>query len=289
MANLQHIPVLAQEVIDGLALHSGARILDGTVGLGGHAALMLDATSPHGELVAFDRDASNLRTAQETCAAYTGRTTFIHDSFGNVGNHSLGMFDAALLDLGFSSVHVDDAARGFSFMQDGPLDMRYDVSQALTAETVVNTWSQDDIAAMLRRLGEDPRAPIIAKAIVDARRHMRIDTTKQLADIVSSVVPRTGKIHPATRTFQALRIAVNDELAEVERGLAGIMTMLAPGARFAVITFHSLEDRLVKQFFKSRSDVRSVTKKPITPSEQEVRENPRSRSAKLRIVERVPS
>ncbi len=289
MANPQHIPVLAQEVIDGLALHSGARVLDGTVGLGGHAALMLDATSPHGELVAFDRDASNLRTAQETCAAYAGRTTFIHDSFGNVGNHSLGMFDAALLDLGFSSVHVDDAARGFSFMQDGPLDMRYDVSQALTAETVVNTWSQDDIAAMLRRLGEDPRAPIIAKAIVDARRHMRIDTTKQLADIVSSVVPRTGKIHPATRTFQALRIAVNDELAEVERGLAGIMTMLAPGARFVVITFHSLEDRLVKQFFKSRSDVRSVTKKPITPSEQEVRENPRSRSAKLRIVECVPS
>jgi 16S rRNA (cytosine1402-N4)-methyltransferase len=287
MKSLEHIPVLAKEVIEGLALRPGVRVLDGTVGLGGHASLLLDATAPNGALVAFDRDERNLTTATANCARFDGRISFIHDSFGNIALHDVGTFDAALLDLGFSSVHVDDPTRGFSFMHDGPLDMRYDVRQELTAAMIVNSWSRDDIATILRRFGEEPRAPMIAKAIFDARREMRIETTKQLADIVSSVVPRTGKTHPATRTFQALRIVVNDELGEVERGLAAITDRLNPGGRLAVITFHSLEDRAVKIFFKQRHGLRSLTKKPIVASREEVQQNSRSRSAKLRIVEKL--
>lgn len=282
-----HIPVLAHEVLQGLALQPGYRVLDGTVGLGGHAKLMLAATSPHGELVGFDRDDRNLAVAKERCAAFGDRVTFVHDSFGSLGTHDLGTFDAMLFDLGFSSVHVDDASRGFSFMKEGPLDMRYDTRQELSAKTIVNTWSSDDLASILRRFGEEPRSAIIAKAIVDARRQMQIDTTYQLAEIVASVVHRQGKIHPATKTFQALRIVVNDELGEVERGLLAAIDALNSGGRCAVITFHSLEDRLVKQLFKTQVGVRPITKKPIVATEAEMKENPRSRSAKLRIVEKI--
>lgn len=284
---MQHIPVLANEVMDGLALKPGARVLDGTVGLGGHARLILEATAPDGELVALDRDHRNLATARENLAAFHYRVTFIHDSFGNIAEHPVGMFDGALLDLGFSSVHVDDARRGFSFMHDGPLDMRYDVKQELTAADIVNSWSRDDLATIFRRYGEEPRAPIVAKAIFEARRANRISTTGELATIISSVIPRTGKTHPATRVFQALRIVVNDELGEVEKGLAGIASVLNSGGRFAIITFHSLEDRLVKVWCKERSDLKPITKKPIVASREEQRTNPRSRSAKLRIVEKI--
>ena len=284
---MQHIPVLANEVIHGLALKPGARVLDGTVGLGGHARLILEATAPHGELVAFDRDHRNLATARENLTAFHHRVTFIHDSFGNIAEHPVGMFDGALIDLGFSSVHVDDASRGFSFMHDGPLDMRYDVSQELTAADIVNSWGRDDLATIFRRYGEEPRAPIVAKAIFEARRANRIATTGELATIISSVIPRTGKAHPATRVFQALRIVVNDELGEVEKGLAGISAALNPGGRFAILTFHSLEDRLVKVWCKEQSDFMPITKKPIIASREEQRANPRSRSAKLRIVEKI--
>lgn len=286
MFTFTHIPVLAQEVLDGLALKPGARVLDGTVGLGGHAALMLAATSPNGELVAFDRDERNLSVAQERCAAFGDRAIFIHDSFASLGSRNIGTFDAMLFDLGFSSVHVDDASRGFSFMKDGPLDMRYDVRQELSAEVVVNTWTREDLTTIFRRFGEEPRSAIIAKAIVDARREMRIDTTYQLAEIVASVVHRSGKIHPATKIFQALRIVVNDELGEVERGLTAALERMNPGGVCAVITFHSLEDRLVKTLFKTRTDLTLLTKKPIVATEKEIAENPRSRSAKLRIVQK---
>lgn len=282
-----HIPVLAKEVLEGLAIKPGARILDGTVGLGGHALMMLDLAKPNGTLTAFDRDGRNLAAAKAHCAEFGSRATFIHDSFGNLATYGIGPFDAALLDLGFSSVHVDDATRGFSFMKDGPLDMRYDVRQDLTAEGIVNGWSKDDLATIFRRYGEEPRSPLIAKAIFDARREHRIETTAQLAAVVENVVRRTGKTHPATKIFQALRIVVNDELGEVERGLAAITDSLAPGGRFAVITFHSLEDRLVKVFFKERTDVTHITKKPIVAAREETRSNPRSRSAKLRIVEKI--
>ena len=278
--------MLADEVLNGLALKPGSRVLDGTVGLGGHAMLILAATSPNGELVAFDRDERNLVVAQERCAEFGNRATCIHDSFASIGTRDIGTFDAMVFDLGFSSVHVDDASRGFSFMKDGPLDMRYDVRQELSAEVVVNTWTREDLTTIFRRFGEEPRSAIIAKAIVDARREMRIDTTYQLAEIVASVVHRSGKIHPATKVFQALRIVVNDELGEVERGLAAALAALNPGGRCAVITFHSLEDRLVKTLFKTRTDLMAITKKPIVATEKEIAENPRSRSAKLRIVQK---
>lgn len=282
-----HIPVLANEVLAGLHLKQGERVLDGTVGLGGHARLILEATAPHGELIAFDRDERNLATAKEHLSTFGRRVTFIHDSFGNISNHAVGVFDAALIDLGFSSVHVDDASRGFSFMHDGPLDMRYDRRQELTAEEIVNSWSRDDLATIFRRYGEELRAQQVAKAIFDARRVNRIATTGELASIISSVIPRFGKTHPATKVFQALRIVVNDELGEVERGLAGIVAALNPGARFAIITFHSLEDRLVKVWSKECELVTSLTKKPIVASQEEQRANPRSRSAKLRIVQKL--
>lgn len=282
-----HIPVLLSEVLAGLSLRPNDRVLDGTVGLGGHAFALLEAVAPDGELLAFDRDEANLQRAERRCEEFAGRTRFIHDSFGNIAKYSLGQFRGVLLDLGFSSVHVDDARRGFSFLRHGPLDMRYDRRQALTAETVVNEWSVENLALIFRRWGEEPRAAMIAETIGDVRRSMRIETTKQLADIILSVVPRTGKIHPATKAFQAIRIAVNDEMGELERGLAAIIPILEPGGRCAVITFHSLEDRMVKKFFQQCAQVRLLTKKPIIAQAQEIQENPRARSAKLRLVEKL--
>ena len=286
---MRHIPVLAKEVLEGLALRPGARVLDGTVGLGGHAGLMLEATSPDGTLVGFDRDARNLAIARENLSSFGTRVELINDSFGNLAGLSLGQFDAELFDLGFSSVHVDDASRGFSFQHDGPLDMRYDTRQELTAEEVVNSWSRDELATVFRRYGEEPMAPQAAKAIFDARRNERITTTAQLAEIISAVIPRRGKMHPATLVFQALRIVVNDELGEVERGLVAAIEALKPGGRIAVITFHSLDDRLVKNLFRESEFVENITKKPLTATREEAKANPRSRSAKLRIAQKIAS
>ncbi len=283
---VRHIPVLAKEIVDGLQLTSGMTVLDGTVGLGGHAALICDAIAPNGQLIGFDRDARNLAVAKERLG---NDVLLINDSFANVVRHNIPMLDAVLLDLGFSSVHVDDATRGFSFMHDGPLDMRYDTTQALTAAFIVNSWSRDDIATILRAYGEELQAKEIARTIFDARQKEHITTTGQLAALITSIIPRRGKIHPATRTFQALRIAVNDELGELERGLIAITERLKPGGRFAIITFHSLEDRIVKQFFKDDPHFTPLTKKPIVASDEEIRTNPRSRSAKLRIATRQPT
>jgi 16S rRNA (cytosine1402-N4)-methyltransferase len=282
----KHLPVLANEVIDGLALQPGHRVLDATLGLGGHAKLILDATAPDGTLIGMDRDGRNLDIAKANLSSYGDRVTFVRDSFGNLSQHAVGQLDGALFDLGFSSVHVDDPARGFSFMHEGPLDMRYDTTQELTAEAIVNSWSRDDLATILRRYGEEPRCHQVAKAIFDARRGERITTTTQLADIVSSVVPRFGKAHPATKTFQALRIVVNDEFGEIERGLAAAIDALKVGGRIAVISFHSLEDRLVKILFKHSEKLQLVSKKPIVASREELRSNPRARSAKLRVAEK---
>lgn len=282
----QHLPVLANEVLEQLALKPGDRVLDATLGLGGHAKLMLEVTSPDGHLVGFDRDERNLKIARENLSSFGDRVTFIRDSFANIAEHNVGELDGSLFDLGFSSVHVDDPARGFSFMHDGPLDMRYDTTQELTAEAIVNSWSRDDLTTILRRYGEEPRCHQVAKAIFDARRAERITTTAQLANIVSSVVPRFGKAHPATKTFQALRIVVNDEFGQIERGLTAAIAATKAGGRIAVITFHSLEDRLVKILFKQSEELQLVSKKPITASKEELRGNPRSRSAKLRVVEK---
>ena len=281
----QHIPVLAAEVIHGLDLAPGKIIIDGTLGLGGHAALMLDQLGPSGQLIGIDRDARNLELAKTALAKYGDRVRYVHSSFSAMD--TLGVqADGILLDLGFSSVHVDAPERGFSFQNDGPLDMRYDTEGELTAEAIVNGWSKDELAELLRRLGEESQARRIANAIFDARRAKRITTTLQLADIVSAVVPRRGKTHPATKTFQALRLAVNDELGEVQKGLEAAVATLKPGGILAVITFHSLEDRLVKHWLKNSTEFEPMTKKPIVPGRPEILSNPRSRSAKLRLARR---
>lgn len=281
----KHIPVLARQVIDGLVLVPGATILDGTLGLGGHAALVLAATAPNGVLVGFDRDARNLEAARENLSAFADRLLLVNDSFAHIAQHDVPRLNGALLDLGFSSVHVDDATRGFSFMKDGPLDMRYDTKQELTAAGIVNSWPRDDLATVFRLYGEDPYAHNVAKAITEARKKEKFTTTGQLASLILSLAGgRRGKIHPATRVFQALRIAVNDELGELARGLNAITERLVPGGRIAIITFHSLEDRVVKQFFRDDPRLDVLTKRPIVATQTERIENPRSRSAKLRVA-----
>jgi len=280
-----HIPVLAAEVIEGLDLKAGKTIIDGTLGLGGHAALILDRTAPDGLLIGIDRDARNLESAKQNLAKYGDRVQYVHSSFSAM--NTLGVqADGVLLDLGFSSVHVDAAERGFSFQNDGPLDMRYDTRGELTAEAIVNSWSIDDLAAILRQLGEEPQARKIANAIFAARRAKRITSTVQLADVVSAVVPRRGKTHPATKTFQALRLAVNDELGEVQRGLEAAQAALKSGGMLAVITFHSLEDRIVKHWLRDSDMFEVMSKKPIVPGRPEILSNPRARSAKLRLAKR---
>jgi 16S rRNA (cytosine1402-N4)-methyltransferase len=194
----------------------------------------------------------------------------------------VGVADVILLDLGFSSLHVDDPARGFSFMHDGPLDMRYNAQSGATAADIVNGAPREELAAIFRQYGEEPAAERLAKAITDARRAQKFATTKQLADFIEALVPRRGKTHPATRVFQALRIATNDELGQVERGLAAAAKALAPHGRLLIITFHSLEDRVAKTLPKTLG-LTAVHKKPLAPNAEEQKSNPRARSAKLRV------
>ncbi len=282
-----HKPVLLKEVMEGLSLDSGAVIIDATLGLGGHTREILDRTAPNGRVIGFDRDNRNLELAKEQLKDVADRVEFIKDSFSSIETHVKEPIDAVLFDIGFSSLHVDDPERGFSFMKDGPLDMRYDQSQELTAEVIVNSWSKDELAELFRKLGEEQFALQIAKAIFDARRKNRITRTSELAEVVSNAVRRTGKHHPATKIFQALRIAVNDELGEFEKGLEAAVKVLKPGGRLVVICFHSLEDRIVKNFFKDREDLEIITKKPIKPEFEETKDNPRARSAKLRIAQKT--
>jgi len=282
-----HIPVLLEEVLEGLSLSPDSVVIDGTVGLGGHAEHVLEATAPNGRLFAFDRDDRNLAMAKERLERFNSRVDFIHDSFANIESHELPAVDAALFDLGYSSVHVDDASRGFSFQNDGPLDMRYDTRQEITAEMVVNQLLKEELAEIIRTLGEEEKANQIADAIVRSRRKERITSTVQLADIIASVVRKQSRVHPATKTFQALRMTVNDELGQIEQGMEAAIRALRSGGRIVVITFHSIEDRLVKGIFKNSEAIQLVNKKVIQPNYQEKQKNPRSRSAKLRIAEKV--
>ncbi len=283
---MEHIPVLVKETLEGLNLSSGNIVIDATVGLGGHAKRILKATTPDGRLYAFDRDARNLAEARKALAEAGDRVTLIHDSFGNLAFHKLPAVDAVFFDLGFSSVHVDDPSRGFSFQRVGPLDMRYDTREELTAEIVVNSSGRDELAAIFRKLGEEPRANQIATAITKARKKSRITTTAELVDVIEKVAPRRGKLHPATKVFQALRMVVNDELGEIEKGILAAIDQLRPGGRVAVISFHSIEDRLVKRILKSSDELSLVNKRVIRPTLEEQKRNPRSRSAKLRVAEK---
>jgi 16S rRNA (cytosine1402-N4)-methyltransferase len=292
MPEFCHVPVLLSEVLRFLDPKPGESFIDGTVGLGGHAKELVARVLPGGRLLAIDRDQDNLERAKKRLAEYIHRVVFVRDSFVHLADHAYahGFSDTrgVLLDLGFSSVHVDDPSRGFSFQTDGPLDMRYDQTQELTAAIIVNEWTKEELVRIFRVYGEERFAMKMADAIIKARKKERILRTVELVDVVTSVAKRRGRIHPATRVFQALRIAVNDELGELERALPEALKVLAPGGRLAIISFHSLEDRAVKRFFKQHDgrELTVLTKHVVTPTEDECKRNPRARSAKLRVVEK---
>lgn len=296
-SELRHLPVLLKETITALALQANDNAVDCTVGAGGHAAAILGMTAPRGRLLGLDLDEAALEAARNRLVPFCSRAVLVRGNYKDIERvlltQGFGPVQAALLDLGFSSLEVDDPARGFSFRYDGPLDMRYDRRQELTAAGIVNGWPEDDLAILFAKYGEERYARLIAEAIVAARRRERLIGTLQLVDVIGSAVPRrylSGPIHPATRVFQALRIAVNDELGNLEAALPALLRCLAPSGRLAVISFHSLEDRIVKRFFvqaEKEGKVEIITKKPVVAGETERRENPRARSAKLRAVKKL--
>ncbi|NLF12961.1 MAG: 16S rRNA (cytosine(1402)-N(4))-methyltransferase RsmH [Anaerolineaceae bacterium] len=303
----EHVPVLYDEVLAGLKIRPGGSYLDGTLGAAGHAAGILQASSPDGTLLGLDADPEAVAFAQEMLRPFGDRARLRVANFRHVGAvaraEGLSDVDGILLDLGLSSRQLADAERGFSFSQEGPLDMRMDPNSRRTAASLVNSLPEEELADLLWRYGEEQRSRRIARAIVAAR---PVTTTAQLAAIVARSAGRGQKIHPATRTFQALRIAVNDELQALADTLPQARDLLRPGGRLAIISFHSLEDRIVKQFFQRESrdcicppelpvcacghtaTLMRVNRKPIRPAEDEVARNPRSRSARLRIAERLP-
>lgn len=304
---LEHIPVLLDEVIAALQPQPGGVLIDGTLGAGGHTGAWLDASAPDGRVLAFDLDTVAIDLARKNLANYGSRVEIVHGSYGQMGEiapaRGFEAVDAVLLDLGFSSMQIDDPARGFAFRFDAPLDMRFDTTQVKTADMLVNGLPQDELADIIYEYGEERYSRRVARAIVQAR---PIHRTGELAEIVERALPRSKeRIHPATRTFQALRIAVNDELGTLERTLPQAVDLLKPGGRLAVISFHSLEDRIVKHFMRDAArdcicppelpmcvcdhepTLEVITRKPITAADAETEENPRARSAKLRVAERV--
>ena len=310
MEDYGHRPVLLWECIDALAVRPEGIYVDGTLGRAGHS-LELAKRLTTGRLIALDRDETALDAARKRLAPYLDRVTLVHSNFSRLGEvlDSLGVTaaDGMLFDLGVSSPQLDDAERGFSYMQDAPLDMRMDTSAPLTARELVNSASYEELRRILYEYGEERYAPSVAKAICAARASKPVETTLELAEIIRRAMPAKAlreKQHPAKRSFQAIRIAVNDELGELEPMLNAAEQHLRPGGRLAVITFHSLEDRIVKQKFRDFSTgctcppefpvcvcgkkpkMSLVTRKPILPGEAELSENPRARSAKLRVAEK---
>jgi 16S rRNA (cytosine1402-N4)-methyltransferase len=296
-ARNRHVPVLFNEVFDLLRVRPGGTYVDCTVGFGGHAEGLLRRLRRGGRLIGFDRDPEALALARERLdrvAAELGSEAagvmLIGDAFGSIAAHvPPGSVDGLLADLGMSSLQLDEARRGFSFQADGPLDMRMDTRSGSTAEQVVNEASERELADLIYEYGEERRSRTVARAIVRGR---PVTTTAQLARIVASVVPpmKGHRIHPATRTFQALRIYVNRELDEIRALFEAAPRLLKPSARLAVISFHSLEDRIAKDSLRQGTQQgiwKILTKKPVTASEEEMEENPRSRSAKLRAAERT--
>jgi 16S rRNA (cytosine1402-N4)-methyltransferase len=302
----EHIPVLLHEVLGALNLAPGKNYIDGTLGLGGHTEAILEATAPNGIVLGFDRDAAAIDKARVRLERFGDRLIITHSSYAEMARaaleHGIDQVDGILLDLGYSSMQIDDPTRGFSFREGGPLDMRFDSAQGLTADELVNRTSAEELADIIYQYGEDRNSRRIARAILAAR---PIRDTAHLAAVVAKASPSKEKIHPATRTFQALRIAVNDELGQLERALPQTLDLLRPGGRLAVISFHSLEDRIVKQYMKleatdcicppeqlictcdHHASLRLVSRKPIEAGDAEVAANPRARSAKLRVGERL--
>lgn len=304
-----HEPVLLAETLDGLLTHSGSTLLDGTLGGGGHTAGFLERTEPTGRVLGLDADPAAIRRVQIRLQdqVQAGRLLLAQGNYEQMrtiaATHRFDPVDNILLDLGVSSFQLESAQRGFSFMRDGPLDMRMDPDQLLDAATIVNDWPEQELANLIFQYGEERQSRRIARYLVNQR---PVTTTHQLADLVERAVGgrRGQRLHPATRTFQALRIAVNDELGHLERTLPQALQLLRPGGRLAVISFHSLEDRLVKQWMQKEAQsfipdrhhpmggvetvptLHTITRKPVMPGAEEIDANPRSRSARLRIAQK---
>ncbi len=285
---MAHVPVLYQPTIEYLAPRPGGCYIDATLGAGGHAAGILDASAPNGRLLGLDADPAALLIARENLGRFGERVTFVHSNFENLQEvaaaHEFLSADGIVLDIGLSSMQLADTARGFSFLSDGALDMRFNPDLSETAADLVNTLDVDELADLIFEYGEEHASRRIARAITFAR---PITTAAQLASVIEKSIGRHGGIHPATRTFQALRIAVNRELEVLEKVLPQIVDVLAVGGRIALISFHSLEDRIVKNYFRSCPQLRVLTKHPIQATREEELANPRSRSAKLRVAEKV--
>src|SRR3989339_555858 len=296
-----HIAVLVEEVIKYLDPQPGENFIDGTCGAAGHALAILEKNYPDGKVMCFDWDSESLDRAKKIVADKDGklleRTIFINDSYANLKKsiieNNFNSVNGILLDLGFSSDQLEASGRGFSFLKDEPLDMRYSLANNLPAREIINHWQKDEIEKILKEYGEEPWARKISEAIISFRKVKIILTTKELLGVISAAIPQKfqhARIHFATRTFQALRIAVNDELGNLQRFLPEAIDILASGGRIAVISFHSLEDRIVKNFFRESAKAgqgKVLTKKPIIAGEAEVQINLRSRSAKLRIFKKA--
>ncbi len=314
---IRHLPVLLKETIDLLAPQPGQHFIDATLGGGGHAEEILKRTSPNGKLLAVDLDELALKAAKNNLLAFKDRVIFVRENFSKIKqiyNEQFSTYKVSgiLLDLGLSSFELEDEHRGFSFQIDAPLDMRFDTRQSLTAAEIVNTWPFDKLKKVIQEYGQEALATNITKQIISIRQQKPITKTKKLVEAIllafrntlgsKKEVPWVGGLHPATKTFQALRLAVNDELGNLKKSLPQCLEILEPGGRLAVISFHSLEDKLVKNFFKTeshdclcppdlpvcrcghRARLKILTKKPIVPREEEIAKNPRSRSAKLRVA-----
>jgi 16S rRNA (cytosine1402-N4)-methyltransferase len=310
-----HLPVLVDEVLASLAVGPGSSVADCTVGGGGHAERLLETTSPDGRLLGIDADRAAIAEAERVLARFGDRVVLRHANFEAIYDTAiesgLAPLDAALFDLGLSSYQLADPSRGFSFAADAPPDMRFDETSGVSALELIERSSERELAGILATFGEERRAGRIAKAIVAARAERRIVTAADLAEVVARAAPArpggadAGRIHPATRTFQALRVAVNREVEVLSAGLAGALAALKPGGRMAVISYHSIEDRIVKRFIVResrdcieeplppvctcghRAQLRAITKGVITPGPDEVRRNRRARSAKLRVAEKL--
>ena len=311
MSEFHHVSVLLEECIEGLNIRPDGIYVDGTLGGAGHSS-RIAALLTTGRLIGIDRDPVALKAAGERLAPFGDRITLVHSNFCEIKavleNLGIDGVDGILLDLGVSSPQLDDGERGFSYMADAPLDMRMNNEDALTAHTVVNTWSQDELKRILYDYGEERYAPRIAEAICRRRAEKPIDTTLELVDVIRSAMPAAAlreKQHPAKRSFQAIRIAVNDELGSVEKVMTDAIPCLKQGGRLAIITFHSLEDRIVKNGMANASkgctcppefpvcvcgkkpQAKLITRKPIVSGEDELERNPRARSAKLRVCEKL--
>lgn len=307
----KHVSVLFSESIQNLSIKPEGVYVDGTLGGGGHASGICEKLGPNGILIGIDRDRDALRAAEENLRQYACRKIFVQSNYSDIKNvlaeQNISSINGALLDLGVSSFQLDNEERGFSYMKDAPLDMRMNADDGLTAQTVVNTYSEDELTRIIRQYGEERWASRISQFIVKNRRQAPIVTTGQLVTIIKAAIPAAARRegpHPAKRTFQAIRIEVNDELGQLEKAVDSFLDVLANEGRLCIITFHSLEDRIVKERFHQRlnpctcpkefpvcvcgkkSDVKKVSGKPIIPSEQELTLNPRARSAKLRVIEK---